>query len=112
MASCYNNKTWRGLFLLNRILYWYRGAPTTMSVDNQQPKRRMVGGGEACDLFSLSVIVRCLSLHSSLNFHLKCNSSCYQSIKSDSMTTKLHLDFSQIFEYYKYLIRPTCRIFM
>lgn len=34
---CYNNKTWRARALLYTGLYWYRGAPTTMSVDNQQP---------------------------------------------------------------------------
>lgn len=35
--SCYNNKTWRAPALLYTGLYWYRGAPTMMSVDNQQP---------------------------------------------------------------------------
>lgn len=37
MDSCYNNKTWRAPALLCAGLYWYRGAPTTMSVHNQQP---------------------------------------------------------------------------
>lgn len=73
MASRYNNKTWRGLFFLYRILYWYKRAPTTMSVDNQQPvcRREGWGWGQNCDLFSpeswASVIVRHLSLHSSLS---------------------------------------------